>query len=233
MAFHQHEASLSRLPELVELLRGSVLSVATNDKKYKASIPDLIKEIPIGVTSDDEDFQSLSRLGGIIRKSKKRKKISKEGLLPGEEEYVMKWWMDMEKNSGSWTPNATRETMIKTLLVEQRFRETQLQIIIILEVLALEAAPVQSIEQPLSIGSTESTISKSGSLPKKPKKPKDLSLLLDVLIDRLCIWQSMNQDEGKRPGNELLSSSIEGWKDQYYGGSDHLRDFCKEVIIPL
>ena len=206
-----------------------MLSVQTNSKKYEKTLPGLISELPVGITLHDEDDQMNAR----IRKSKKRKKVGKDGLFPGEESYVLKWWFKREEASPLQGPEDTREQRIKNSLVEQRARETQLQIILILEIVALEAAgSAQSgtDHKPLG-GGHESTGTERPSESKAPKKPQNLSTLLDILIERLCIWQSTNHDDSVSIGK---SSSITSKTMEPHGGNgDRLRDFCFEVIIPL
>ncbi|MCV5147916.1 hypothetical protein OFB99_24965, partial [Escherichia coli] len=82
-----------------------------------------------------------------------------------------------------------------------RRRETQLQMIIILEILALEPLnrPVVATEDNELPGlETQETIggTKSERNRKKNKTP-NLPLLLDMHADRLCIWQSTTLDEVK------------------------------------
>ena len=224
--------SVDRKPaDLVEFLRTSVLSLNVNDKKYSAALPELIKEIPLGITPDDEDPQAMSSMADTIRKSKKRKKISKGGLLPGEEEYVLKWWILREDATDFGGPDDTREKRIKVALAEQRARETQLQILLILEILALEIVPTQEPEAECGKAG-EKLDGDKGQIPaKKSKKAHNFSTLLDLLIDRLCIWETMNQDSGLTVVENAQSDARSG--KQNGGSSDRLRDFCTEVVVPL
>lgn len=213
------------LPELVKCLRETILSVPINDKKYSESLPTLIAELPVGITSEDED----GLLADQIRKAKKRKKISKGGLSPGEEQYLIKWWLHRESVKLSAGPGHTREQRAKEALREQRAREIQLQMILILEVLALEAAgitPTSKIKAP----NAEEDNSQAQS--KRVKKPLNLSTLLDVLIDRLCIWYSTSQGEMRE--TDLVHRPQQGEKSGLRASdSDCLRDFCTEVVVPL
>ena len=204
----------------------------TNSKKYEKTLPGLIVELPAGINFDDEDDQMNAR----IRKSKKRKKVGKGGLFPGEESYVFNWWLKREEALPSQNPGDTREQRIKSSLVEQRARETQLQIILILEILALEATrSAQSRTGHMSLGEGhENTQATRPSESKAPKKPQNLSTLLDILIERLCIWQSTNHDDSVSIGkpSSTTSKTMEHLEAHARNG-DRLRDFCSEVIIPL
>ena len=218
--------------DLAHFLRDNVLSVQTNSKKYEKTLPGLIAELPVGITFDEEDDQMNAR----IRKSNRRKKVGKDGLFPGEESYILKWWLKREDALPLQGPEDTREQRFKNSLVEQRARETQLQIILILEILALEAASsAQSGTDHVRLGGGYArTKAERPSESKAPKKPLDLSTLLDILIERLCIWQSTNHDDSVSVGksSSTTSKTIEHL-EPYAGNGDRLRDFCSEVIIPL
>jgi len=196
-----------------------------NDKKYSDSLPKLIAELPAGVTSEDEE----GLLADQIRKSKKRKKVSKGGLSPGEEQYLIKWWLYRESVTMGAGPGDIREQRAKDALRKQRAREIQLQVILILEVLALEAA---GIPPSLVSQQPKAEEEKAPGQSKRGKKPLNLSTLLDVLIDRLCIWHSTSQGEVRE--TEVTHRSQHGEKLALRAPeSDCLRDFCTEVVVPL
>ena len=214
------------ISELNQSFREMILSISTNDKKYNETLPSLVKEIPLGVTSEDES----SLLCDEIRRSKKRKKISKGGLYPGEEEYAVKWWLRSEKNTFTSRPGDSHEDIVRMALVEQRARETQLQIILILEILSLEAAsvPIATTLNPVLV-TVEDSIVEHHAQTKKPKKPQNLEILLDILIDRLCIWHTTSQED-----LEVAQDTQE--RPKFADGTsdgDHLRSFCVEVVVPL
>ncbi|MCJ1382187.1 hypothetical protein MMC17_005299 [Xylographa soralifera] len=222
----QDTSSSMTISELNQSLREKILSISTNDKKYNETLPSLVKEIPLGVTSEDES----GLLCDEIRKSKKRKKIGKGGLYPGEEEYAIKWWLRREKNVFTAGPGDSREDRVRVALVEQRARETQLQIILILEILSLEATNVHiaTVLGPVLVMVEDSTAEHPAQT-KKPRKPQNLEILLDILLDRLCIWHTTSQEDSeaahdiqRRP--KFTDSTSDG---------DHLRSFCVEVVVPF
>ena len=233
-AYHSQGYTVPKSSELVDYLRSSILSVAMNDKKYNATIPQLIREIPIGVTEDDVDGQVLNAFYKRVGKSKKRKKISKGGLLPGEEAYFIRWWLKWDSSFLSVGPGDSREGRIKLAMKEQRARETQLQIILILETLALECGASQ---KPISLASAHIPYTEDESdtqRPRRSKKSQDLSTLLDVLVDRLCIWESTDQEEPKarlKDDSDLVIETNDAPVED--SAKDRLRSFCVEVIIPL
>lgn len=221
----QGDSPSLELSELVEYLRENTLSVPVNDKKYSESLPNLIAELPIGITSEDED----GLLADQIRKAKKRKKISKGGLLPGEEQHLIKWWLHRESVTLSAGPGHNREQRAKEALREQRAREIQLQIILILEVLALEAAGIPTTSTIKTLNAEEE---KNQAPSRRVKKPLKLSTLLDVLVDRLCIWHSTSQGEIREA--DVAHRPQHGEKSGLRASeSDCLRDFCTEVVVPL
>ena len=234
-ATHQlQEHSLSESHGLIEFLRSSILTVTTNDKKYNTTVPQLIREIPIGVMEDDDGCPAMEALYKKGEKSKKRKKISKGGLLPGEEEYIARWWLNRDNSLISTGPGDSREGRIKSAVKEQRARETELQIILILEVLALESAASQNQTSLNEVHIPKIEDKGNTQKPKRSKKHQDLSTLLDILVDRLCIWESTSHEESKpglEDGSDIANRTLDVLTED--SSKDRLRNFCVEVIIPL
>lgn len=213
---------------LAEYLRICILSLPTMDKKYKETLPNLVKELPIAVLSDDENINATFR-----KKARKKNssKIGKDGLYPEEEVSVIRWWLGRRNLINGDGSSENRDERFRLRMAEQRARETQLQIILLLETLALEASnPGKSIgSDPIVMGEKHPSNKK-----QKTKKRQDLNVLLDLQIDRLCIWQSMSvgesgssTHENKTDPRATLIVSNEGKK------FDVLRDFCVDVILPL
>ena len=94
---------------------------------------------------------------------------------------------------------------MKRRLGDLRVREMQLQILLVLETMALEVAACRPVDdEPL--------------LPKKKKKGENLNILLELYLDRLCIWFAV---EGNSDGKKAESSDVV------------VREFCAEVIVPF
>ena len=214
---------------MVESLRSNVVSLAAMDKKYREALPNIVKELPISVLTEDEIPAIVSSQGKKARKSKKGN-IGKDGLYPGEEASITRWWLSIAKPITISDSSDGKEDAIRTILLEQRARETQLQIILVLETMALEASAPQAIVNQEDRQDNAREQQSSHVKKSKSKKPQDLSTLLDLLIDRLCIWQSMRIDEGKESQLAEASFTQHGVK-----ASDkvHLRDFCVDVVLPL
>ena len=205
------------------------------DTKYREALPGLIRELPFESPADDE---CTALIETVRKRSRRSKKISigKNGLYPGEDAKIARWWLTRDLSSAACDALDGREEATRSAVLEQKARETQLQIILSLETLALESlATGQPVE---NLPKTDFTTVDEGSQNKKKnkklKKAQDLSMLLDLLVDRLCIWQSMSRDEMKTPDGEerLASQHGENLKAKTVG-RDHLRQFCIDVVLPL
>jgi hypothetical protein len=191
------------------------------DIKYREAIPAAVRD---AVLADSDDGVKSKK-----RKSKK-KKLGKNGLYPEEEGFVHQWWKDRLTNES--TSQDSREAESKKQISDLRLRETQLQILLILEVMVLE----------MSIASAEKTNAEKGKEPegekptsKKPKarKSQDLDVLLELHLDRMCIWHAVSMEDTSAADTAKASSfgasHLSGKKVE----SDAVRDFCTEVIIPF
>lgn len=208
--------------ELVEYYREAILAAKKMDLKYRESLPSAVCDAALALSDDGKKPQN--------RKSKK-KKLGKNGLYPEEEGYIHKWWKDRAMKDSSAQENS-REAEAKKQISDLRLRETQLQILLLLEVMVLEMAIESSerrnIDKDAGMDDTKET-------PKKPRarKPADLNVLLELHLDRMCIWHAVSMEETSASdtakassfgGNHLSGKKVE---------SDAVRDFCTEVIIPF
>lgn len=197
------------------------------DKKYRDTLPSIIEEIPLGVFSEDE-YEAIST--SLRKKSRKNKtmKIGKDGLYPEENVRLAKWWLYRSESIGDHDSPENRKDAVRSALLEQRARETQLQIILVLETLALEASKqATSNQDPPSVAEKKKQSSK-----KKTKEGKmvDLDTLLELLVDRLCIWQSITLDDV----SPIQTTSQKAWPEPTHSPtSDVLHNFCTDVILPL
>lgn len=204
-------------------------------------MPKLIQALPIGNFSDDEG--NPVPLPFTKRKSKK-KRIGKDGMYSAEDDFVTKWWRARDLDSWDGAPNEHRDEEAKRLIADLRIRETQLQLILILEVLALEAslAGAANHNELCEKATQEPTEEDLQFKKRRPKKRQDLKLLLELLIDRLSIWQSVSLlEETSRPltltdtstNRPPVRTEHKGLASARGGENDRLRDFCSEVIVPL
>lgn len=220
-------ASLRRL---VEYLRTLVIPLNVLDKKYRETLPALVTEHPNSISSEGERIKTAAKFENDSRKSK-RDKIGKNGLYPREATDIHRWWLDRLVSIPACQSAQLRNETVKTILLEQRAREIHLQIILALEVLALETIlPTPSVEEALD----KDDESQHPQKKQKSKKQQDLGVLLDLSVDKLCIWQSMAAEESRASEKSReVEASREGGLPCGEPDTDHLRDFCVNVILPL
>ncbi|TKA72028.1 hypothetical protein B0A55_05733 [Friedmanniomyces simplex] len=227
-AFSASADSGLQATELTAFIREAILTASVLDKKYKDVVGGVVKELlPIGLETPEQ----------TVKPKKKRKwkaKRDKSGLFSDEREYVEKWWRSQDADGAGITASAeTVNVALKRRLPRIRSRETYLQVILVLEALALEAAmpsqPDTSALEPSLAADSQIHETQLDDLqaPKetkkqKSKKPQDLPALLDVFLERLCIWHSLDfHSPAKKVGDENGDNS------------DELKSFCIEVIIPF
>lgn len=234
--------------QLISFLQDSVHPLALSDKKYRETIPGMVQGLPGAGVTDEEDVE----LGTMVKHTKRRKskktKPGKDGLFATEHEYIARWWR-MEDADSDAAPSI--DDITKRKIAKLRARETELQMIVILEILALQSSSHSLLS---GSGQAKETLdsSKQHSVDGKPgtrKKSLDLGLVLELLLDRLCIWQSVANEEDLGSSSSAPSadpvSDLTGAKagmvqrelsrPRRSGAStaSSLRDFCVEVIIPL
>jgi DNA replication regulator SLD3 len=216
--------------ELVAFLRTMLLSPKASEKKYYGKLPSLIKALPPGSYSDDDATAGASKM----KKSKKKVKLSREGVYP-QEEYVIKKWWQSELPSGDGMATEIMEQRIKRRIGDLRVRETLAQLIIMLELVALEALVTSKApaEQQPTVDETQ-TQRETQTLPKKRKKKMDdINLQLDLLLDKLSIWHATEElgilDFDSKPSRQNDGSDGTGRNSS----NDRLHSFCVEVIIPF
>jgi hypothetical protein len=185
------------------------------DLKYRETLPSALKDAILSISDDDS----------ALKKRKTKKKLGKNGLYSEEEQFIRKWWKDRALADQGVSTETSREAELKKHIADLRLRETQLQILLILETMALEAAmtgeakPSENGDGP---GKTKSS---------KPKKSQNLKVMLELHLDRLCIWHAVSFDD------IAVSEPVKVYENNDSAGkkleSDAVRDFCTEVIIPF
>ncbi|OAA61242.1 DNA replication regulator Sld3 [Niveomyces insectorum RCEF 264] len=231
-AFHLDCDANLEMDDLINFLKSLVLATTTIDKKYRETVPEIVNRLrTLGGIGDD-----LSDHAEPMRKSKKPKKprFGSNGLYSDEERHVRKWWF-ANKPEPREDEVFPRPEEVRYTISCLRTRETQLQIILILEILALESMrpPASEAGESQLPGMAPevpavATAAKK-DLPKKRSK-HNFPRLIDVHADRLCIWQSTTSDEVKA----LAESQIRGGAHALPSAhSDPLRDFCVDIIVPF
>ncbi|KAF5583661.1 dna replication regulator sld3 [Fusarium pseudoanthophilum] len=225
-AFHLDlEANLD-IEDLIEFLKGLVLTTVQIDKKYRETVPALIAQMKTVVDSSDE--------GPKRKRRAKKMKIGKDGLYPHEETHIRKWWATNKPELKEDETNVSTQ-QIRSLTSMLRTRETQLQMIIILEILALTPRnPADGAEDgqlPLLPGAAESQ--GDSVVPSTKKRSKhNLPVLVDVHADRLTIWQSTASDEQLLLEDSQITQAPDGQSRQK-ASSEPLKDFCVDIIVPF
>ncbi|KAJ5152077.1 DNA replication regulator Sld3 [Penicillium capsulatum] len=222
-AFQNGDTESPQSPSgLIEFYREAILAAKKMDLKYREALPAATREAVLAL-SDGEDAPNPKK-----RKSKK-KKLGKNGLYPEEEDFIRKWWKDRSMMESS-TQETSREGETKKHISELRLRETQLQILLILEVIALESNPIDDTK-----AKKETAVAENKDAPKKSKakKPQDLNVLLELHLDRLCIWHAVSMEESTAAESAKTSAFNEGHMSGKNVESDVVRDFCTEVVIPF
>ncbi|KAL9614859.1 MAG: hypothetical protein Q9167_000692 [Letrouitia subvulpina] len=226
-SFTTDSGSLAGAERLVSYLRSLILGLSLLDKKYRESLPGIVNDLPLGYMSEDAVTGIISTLEKTSQKSKKDR-VGKNGLYIGEETQIAQWWLSQSASLSPIDGLKPGVSAMKQLLLEQRARETQLQIILILEVFALEELKPATLAE-----DTLTSLDTTNTQPKKKniKNPQDLNNLLEVLLDRLCIWQSMSADESKATADQ--SSTVLNKSTAQDPVADRLRDFCIDVVLPF
>ena len=225
--FQSYGSSSIRYAPLIDYLKSLLLSVRLLDKKYKVTVPNIVAGLPFRWVDADDSTSILSSM----KKARKSKKIAlkKNGLFPDEDIVLTQWWLNKDTSSLPEGNEAAREECTRSLLLNLKSRETQLQIILILETLALETALQDSEnKQDLITNHMESTML------GKIKKPQDLDTLLDISVDRLSIWQTMAMDVLKpKKDDQQNTSQASSVEIKPRDKPNLLYQFCVDVLIPL
>ncbi|RBR01439.1 hypothetical protein FVER53590_08071 [Fusarium verticillioides] len=225
-AFHLDLEANLEIEDLIEFLKGLVLTTVQIDKKYRETVPALITQMKTVVDSSDE--------GPKRKRRAKKMKIGKDGLYPHEETHIRKWWATNKPELNEDETNVSTQ-QIRSLTSMLRTRETQLQMIIILEILALTplrpADGAEDSQLPLLPGAAESQ--GDTVVPSAKKRSKhNLPVLVDVHADRLTIWQSTASDEQLLLEDSQITQAPDG-QSQQKASSEPLKDFCVDIIVPF
>ncbi|KAI0406785.1 DNA replication regulator SLD3-domain-containing protein [Xylaria palmicola] len=235
-AFHFDCDSTLEMSDLVAFLKSLVLTTIQIDKKYRETIPKIQSEMKAHI--EDSDTQQRQGKGKQRKQKAKKMKLGKDGLYPNEPEHVRRWWAihkPQPKDDEESTTKSTEQQETKLQISLLRSRETQLQMIIILEILALEPLVVSenaNVSQLPGLPPTEASLQSPDAVPTKKRNKHNLPFLLDVLADRLCIWQSTAFDEFNIINESQTGSRPESQKPSK-PTSDPLKDFCVDIIVPF
>lgn len=216
-------AFASEPSELISFLRTSILSDKTTDKKYRENVPEFVKDLP---PRDTPKTKPKSK-----KKRKWKPRRDKYGFFADEKDYVEQWWRGDDEQRTTLDSAEKLEVMIRRRSQGLRSRETFLQVVLILETIALEASAVKASDALAIAVESQNTEPQAGDTQAgrdakkfKKKKEVDVSALLDNLLDYLVIWYSLASGPPAKS-----TDSVEGKGE----ASDDLRGFASEVIIPF
>ncbi|KAK4659643.1 hypothetical protein QC762_112090 [Podospora pseudocomata] len=229
-AFHPDTGSDLEMADLVEFLKSLIMTTILVDKKYRETIPAIIEKMKTCLEDSDNAQPKRKK-----RKAKKPK-MGKDGLYPSEVDHVKRWWtshLPMAVGNEEEEAKTVSQTEARYHVSCLRRRETQLQMILIMEILALEPLirPKDPVGDYLLPGESRAPSREASQEPTAKKRNKhNLPVLLDVHADRLCIWQSVTLDEVKALAESQAPK--EGARPERID-SDPLKDFCVEIILPF
>jgi hypothetical protein len=200
--------------DLINFLRSAILSSDVMDKKYREHLADLIKEVSPDGTADTKSKPS--------KKRKWKAKRDKLGFFTIERENAEKWW---RVTNEQMIPTQDQDTHLHEYSSRLRNREMFLQIMLILEILALESTASSEKGSADTLNSQTKESEEQGNAKRKKKKEMDISAVLESLLDRLCIWYSLASSTPSKPEA--------GSTGKKHDPSDEMRGFCTEIIIPF
>lgn len=228
-AFHFDCDANLEMKDLLVFLKSIVVAVPQIDKKYKETVPKLIEEMKLLAESSEESGRKSKR------KRSTKMKLGKDGLWTGEIEQVKKWWAVNKPDVRDDDDSTNTPKEIKYHISCLRTRETQLQMIILLEVLALEAmglaqdTPVTQLPGMPAEDQPKETV----EAPPKKKDKHDYHALLNLHADRMSIWQTTLLEEMKMIAAEAQAKSGQQLQKSDRPDSDPSKDFCVDIIVPL
>lgn len=218
------------LNNLLDFLKSLVVSIPQIDKKYKETVPRLVDEMKVFAAASDDENQLRSK-----RRKSKKIKLGKDGLWTNEVEHVKRWWTANRPKAPEENEALTKPEEVKYHISCLRTRETQLQMVILLEILALEAVrPAEDVRGDQLPGLPLEGLPKERPAELAKKKDKhDFALLLNLHADRMSIWQSTTLDEMDMIAAEAQAKSGSELQKSGRANSDPLQDFCIDIIVPL
>ncbi|PPJ60029.1 hypothetical protein CBER1_02670 [Cercospora berteroae] len=216
-------AALSSQPAtLIAFLRGAMLNPTSMDKKFRDVLAGIVKDISV--------LDTPATLSKSRRKKKWRSKRDKHGLFVDEKEYIEGWWRKHDEDMHTPLTNETNEALLKRRLQVVRNRETLLQVVVAMEVLALEQVAAACSENPPAALRSEDPPGDNGDTGSKDKKQRrkkeiDAHASLETLVERLNIFHTVEASPVKTKDGESCSANADT--------KDELKTFAAEVIIPF
>lgn len=201
---------------LSAFLREMLLTTSASDKRMKDVLPTVLKELT--ARTRVEEGEPIKN-----RKTKWKPKRDRQGFLSDEKRHVEQWWQAIDQDTPVESLPVSWELHVSQKLQYLRSRETFLQVIILLETMAIESSSADMHSQ--YAGSLEPQINAQAD--KKRRRPLDLATHLEGLLDRLTIWHSLDFRSPQKKTTEGSQRDDEPEVD------DELKSFCVEVVVPF
>ncbi|KAK6544427.1 hypothetical protein TWF694_001122 [Orbilia ellipsospora] len=208
----------SRL-DLLLCLENMLMLTEDCDEKYRGGIFDVakVKKGQVGIRDDVTDEQLAVAI------------VPPKCFRDNEIKYVLKWLRSLSEEEGPVRSPEQEEMHLQKCIAELRARETELQIILLLEILSIKeklseekkkeyekmkkaADRKKRRQEKLSAGGNTSS--------NKRRKKVDHMVLLDLLVDRLCIWYMIDPDEEQKAAQQDPKDA-----------KDRLKHFCTEIVL--
>ncbi|KAF3929273.1 hypothetical protein AA313_de0206823 [Arthrobotrys entomopaga] len=209
----------SRL-DLLLCLENMLMLTEDCDEKYRGGIFDVaqVKRGQVGIREDLTDEQLAAAI------------VPPKCFRDNEIKYVLKWLRSLSDEEGPVRSPEQEEVHLQKCIAELRARETELQIILLLEILAIkEKLPEEKKKEYEKMKKAadrkkrrqEKLNAGGNTSSNKRRKKVDHTVLLDLLVDRLCIWYTIDPDEERKAAQQ------QDPKD----AKDRLQHFCTEIVL--
>lgn len=211
-----------RVAHFIDRLKNMVLPFALFDRKYKQELGLIIEAVVAGEVVTPGIPKSHKKSEPSARR--RMAKIGKQGLYKMEGLIIEKYW---ETCLSQRITDFSKAALAKHIQHVQT-REELMQLIILLEILALTEASAKS-DRPAAL--EDAAQRDSAKVGAKKATALDMMTHLGTMIDRLCIRQAVfiEVEETKKNGLGLDPIVTE----RSSSSDDHLKEFFAEVIIPL
>ena len=217
------------LEELKSFYQSAVLPLKKMDTKYKTTIQEIIRA-QVAAAGSGHQKRSKRKAASIF-------KLGKGGLYPDEHDMITGHWTERELEPTSASNVDSFAQDVTHMVTKLRSRETEMQILLLLEIKILESLCEKAAK--IALSSTEKVIKDEieeedatailTKTPQKNPKPRDCDAELESLVDRLCIWHSVAIDQ-LVPSPEKLDHADDQASTK---SKDKLREFCADVIVPF
>ncbi|KAF3939553.1 hypothetical protein ABW19_dt0210527 [Dactylella cylindrospora] len=212
----------SRL-DLLLFLEGMIVPVEECDQKHRSGLRQISnarrEKLILNDKLSNEDLEAAITPPDCFRDNELR--------------YVLKWLRSFSDDDTVIRSIEQEEACLQKCITELRSRETELQIVLLLEILAIRAKltedKLQEYEKLKKAadrrrrrqGKADGKERKKDKKKKKKSTPKNI---LDLLVDRLCIWHSIGA--AHEPKNSQKPDTLDQKAEK-----DRLKHFCIEIVV--